>query len=285
MSIHRYILESSPVKELQSKARFRVKECPCGKSNSDGKFVPFKDSEDRGYCHSCERLIGVGNHTCPQCKKEKAFNRYIDTENNNVYIDDRVGKCLFCSFSYSPKIFFQDNMIQGLQKSAEPIAPKKTCFKPSLASHPSLSEPKQVSFIDPKIFQNSLTAYGKNEFVSFLRAKFGSETTSKLISKYYIGTSNYWPGATIFWQIDKQWKIRSGKVMLYDAKEGKRSKDPYKHPSWVHTVLDLSDYNLEQCFFGEHLLKLNPTAPIAIVESEKTAIIASVFLPEFILSG
>ena len=33
--------------------RKRVSICPCGKSNKDGKFTPFKDYDDKGYCHSC----------------------------------------------------------------------------------------------------------------------------------------------------------------------------------------------------------------------------------------
>jgi Domain of unknown function (DUF6371) len=50
----------------------------------------------------------------------------------------------------------------------------------------------------------------------------------------------------------------------------------------VHSSLKDSTFNLQQCFFGEHLLKDEPLKPVAIVESEKTAIIASVYLPEFI---
>jgi len=42
------------------------------------------------------------------------------------------------------------------------------------------------------------------------------------------------------------------------------------------------DFNLQQCFFGEHLLKLYPDKPIAIVESEKSAIIASCIMPDMI---
>jgi hypothetical protein len=33
--------------------RRRVKYCPCGKKNDDGKFAPFKGFEDKGHCHSC----------------------------------------------------------------------------------------------------------------------------------------------------------------------------------------------------------------------------------------
>ena len=39
------------------KRRFRVKYCPCNKSNRDGKFVPYENQEKYGYCHSCDRTF------------------------------------------------------------------------------------------------------------------------------------------------------------------------------------------------------------------------------------
>ena len=49
MSEHKYILE--PLPELKfDKKRFRVKLCPCGKDNKDGKFVPYVGFENKGYC-------------------------------------------------------------------------------------------------------------------------------------------------------------------------------------------------------------------------------------------
>lgn len=37
---------------------------------------------------------------------------------------------------------------------------------------------------------------------------------------------------------------------------------------------------MKQCLFGEHLLLQYPTKPVAIVESEKSALIASHFMPD-----
>ncbi len=41
-------------------------------------------------------------------------------------------------------------------------------------------------------------------------------------------------------------------------------------------------FNLKQCFFGKHLLPTDNTKPVAIVESEKSALIASSYLPQYI---
>lgn len=41
--------------------RRRVKECPCGKSNQDGKFIPYVGFDTYGYCHSC------GETFLPKC--------------------------------------------------------------------------------------------------------------------------------------------------------------------------------------------------------------------------
>lgn len=45
------------------------------------------------------------------------------------------------------------------------------------------------------------------------------------------------------------------------------------------------DFQYKQIFFGEHLLPKYPTKPIAIVEAEKTAIVASLCFPEFVWLG
>jgi hypothetical protein len=43
--------------KLNSKNRFKVETCPCGKSNKDGKFVPFEYCVKFGYCHSCSETF------------------------------------------------------------------------------------------------------------------------------------------------------------------------------------------------------------------------------------
>lgn len=201
--------------DFDSKGRFQVKFCPCGRSNKDGKFVPYKGFEDKGFCHSCGQVF-----------KEK-----------------------------------DEEKVKDSQKSFTPPPPK----------------PK--SFIDPIYLKESLKRYDENNLVQFLERTFGKAKAFEAVEAYKIGTSKRWTGANVFWQIDIEGKIRSGKIMVYDPSTGKRDKTKN---SWVHKVLNLNGFNLNQCLFGSHLLKSDPKKNVAIVESEKTAIIASILIPGFI---
>ena len=69
--------------------------------------------------------------------------------------------------------------------------------------------------------------------------------------------------------------------MLYNPTIGKRVKNLELPVYWVHKAIKELDFELRQCLFGEHLL-IDKTKLVAIVESEKTAVIASVYLPQFI---
>ena len=212
-------------------------------------------------------------YNCPECNKGKTFVRYIDTQTGE-HISPNVGRCnreSNCRYSYTPKQYFQDNNI-----SFDTPRPK-TYNKPKQIT----AQSKPVSFIPVELFKASLKNYEDNHFVTFLINRFGIEITNQLISKYFIATSKHWDGATIFWEIDIKSKIRTGKIMLYNPNTGKRVKEPIKYFTWVHSVLKQPEFELKQCLFGEHLLQ-DKTTPVAIVESEKTAIIASVYLTKFI---
>jgi len=98
------------------------------------------------------------------------------------------------------------------------------------------------------------------------------------LEKYFIGTSKKFVSSVVFWQIDIENRVRNGKVMVYDQTTGKRSKTLFTS---IPKLLGLKDFNSEQCFFGEHLLT-ESNKPVAIVESEKTAIISSLLFDEYI---
>ena len=217
-----------------------------------------------------------GMHThfkCPHCQnKDKTFTHYIDIETGER-LDSMVGRCsreIKCGYHYKPKQYFEDNNISSINTNYK-------SFKPPIIKR----QIKPISYIPIDVFKASLKAYETNNFAKYLISIFGADVSSQLISRYLIGTSKNWKGATIFWQIDVTGKVRTGKIMLYNPITGKRVKEPYNHINWVHKVLNQPDFELKQCLFGEHLLK-DKSTPVAIVESEKTAVIASVYLPNFI---
>lgn len=92
-------------------------------------------------------------------------------------------------------------------------------------------------------------------------------------------------GRVIWWQIDREGVVRAGKVMSYRP-DGHRDKSDQWGVTWAHKHPQLKQHfegeELQQCLFGEHLLKSYPDKPVALVESEKTAIVMSRFMPEYL---
>lgn len=204
---------------------------------------------------------------CPSCMSKKTFVRYIDTDTGE-HLAPHVGRCNRennCAYHYTPKQYFQANNLHPTPSSNRPLT------KPQ----------KPASFIPKELFETSIKAGRGNHFLTYLNAIFGEAETDKLRCKYFLSTSKRWEGAVIFWQIDQQLRIRTGKIMQYNPTTGKRIKT--EQPTWVHKYTGQPDFELRQCFFGEHLLRgTSRQTPIAIVESEKTAVISSAYFPQFV---
>ena len=119
----------------------------------------------------------------------------------------------------------------------------------------------------------------ESNFGDFLQSNFTQEEIEQIRNQYHLGMTK--DRSVIFWYIDIESRIRSGKIINYDPRTGKRAK---LNISWVHSQMKIhnqlpEDWNFTRCLFGEHLLKTNSNANICLVEGEKTAIIASVYMP------
>ena len=196
---------------------------------------------------------------CPKCNK-KCFVKYIETETGH-YADSQYGRCdreIKCRYFEYPN----GNSIISYNYVAPP--------------------PIKPTYIDKEILQKTLIKYEINPLVNFLYSNYNSENVDNVVQKYKVGTAKWNGGSTIFWQTDNLGKVRSGKIMAYDTSTGKRIKTPEGKPNinWVHKLNNNNNFNLKQCLFGLHLLG-DQTKRIAIVESEKTALIMSIELPEF----
>ena len=223
----------------------------------------------------------ASRHTCPECGKRREFTRYIDTW-GAIQFPENVGKCnreMNCGYHFPPKEYFKKVGISFDRDGnvVNPLSEYSGHRQTATANHVRpVAAPRVASYIPSDIQKRSLTQ--KDNLSKFLFNQLPAESVLDALRRYQVGTSKHWDGATVFWQIDGFGKVRSGKVMLYDSATGRRDKREEYKPTWAHKILRLGDdFNLMQCFFGEHLLAESTGRVVAVVESEKTAIIASVY--------
>ena len=195
-------------------------------------------------------------HTCPHCEHAQAFARYIDERGN--YIAENVGRCNRedrCGYHLTPSEYFKNKGIDytpTIQADKKPLPP--------------------TDYVPEEMMVRSLKT--DNHFIRFLSKYFEPLELAYTIDKYRIGDTK--DGRIIYWQIDDKDRVRTGKMMLYDAETGHRVKNVPNSFDWVHRHVK-NPFQLNQCLYGLHLIKNDK--PIAIVESEKSAIVGSMAIP------
>ena len=216
---------------------------------------------------------------CPSCGKSRCFVKYVD-EQGCITFPGNVGKCDHensCGYHYTPKEYFKDNpdilTNNEIAKDSALLVSYKPTVKQSVCITPS--------FIPSSYVERSQSHYSINPLYQYFCRTFREVETKRLFEKYRIGTSAKWGGSAVFWQIDINGLVRTGRVMCYNSDTGHRVKEPQAFVSWAHSELKLPDFHLKQCLYGEHLLK-NASSPVMLVESEKTAVVMSHFIPDYI---
>lgn len=217
----------------------------------------------------------ASRHTCPSCGHRRKFTRYIDIEGRFVF-PEYVGRCERinnCGYHYPPNQFFKDNP-DAKKESLAGVSKNEWKTSVPIQQKP----PPLPSFVPHDLMTATMRCYGKNNFVRFLNTLYDTEMVKRMIGRYHVGTSAHWDGATVFWQVDEQGLVHHGKVMVYDSATGKRSKHLF---STAECLMHLPNFNLQQCFFGEHLL-IDKDKPVALVESEKSAVIAAEHMQQYL---
>lgn len=237
-------------------------------------------------------------YTCPSCHTPNNFVRYVKTDGS--YLSEMVGRCnreSKCGYHYKPKEYFQDNSQSNFSKKVRRSSTSKknqsTQSFTNRQNRQSLKKTKPFDAIPAEQLTTTLDGYQENAFVQFLLNLFpeDAETVWQAVKTYFLGTLER---KTVFWQIDQCGRIRTGKVVLYNERTGKRMAETFTNrngevieikANWVHARLKKQgklkeDFSMRQCFFGEHLLQSGDSKSIAIVEAEKTAVIASICFPE-----
>jgi len=147
------------------------------------------------------------------------------------------------------------------------------------------SKPKEVIpvAIQKEYVLRSLDRNLQSDFVSYLKTLVADvERIVAVVNDYQLGVTK--EGHVIYWYIDKDESVRMGKVMKYKT-DGHRDKTftPLSIPKELSKCGKLkADYTIKQTLFGEHLLRHSQNADktICIVESEKSAVICSLCIPD-----
>ena len=212
-------------------------------------------------------------HTCPACGRQRCFTLYVDPDDNPLH--ETVGRCdheSSCGYHRTPRQYFHDHPSCHPERN-----------EGSFTRH---ARPDRAS---PGIIPQSLILppSGSNHLITYLKTMIPSSAIDRIIADYRLASTP--DQAIIFLQIDQDNQCRTGKIMQYNPATGHRIKDPNKpgRINWLHSILKRRkqlppDWQLTQCLFGEHLLPQHPDKTIALVESEKTAIICSAMMPQYL---
>ena len=229
-------------------------------------------------------------HTCPNCGDRHSFVRYIDTSGNPLH--ETVGRCNHessCGYHYTPASFFRDHP-ELKEKDWREVDWKEYHARHGYSScHSERAKRVEESpcLIPSEYLHRSIKPTIHSNFTTFLLTLFTEHQVQTLVQQYHLGVTK--ARDIIYFQIDINGNCRTGKIMKYNPTTGKRIKDPdakFKI-NWVHSLLKKTcildqSWQLTQCLFGEHLLSQYPDKPIALVESEKTAIICSALIPQYL---
>jgi hypothetical protein len=286
MEVFKYTLDKGSKKFL----------CPnCTKKS----FVYYVDIETGSYLNDdfgkCDRLTNCGYHKAPPKGKQaflidflalvsitdKAYkltdlngiisiipkSQILEQTKNNCWITEWYLKTSTINYLINESKYFTDEVsFVNEVRTVKPPPPVAPSFH-------------NLELLDKMYFENSQI----DNLSEFLKSKFSKDEVFNAMQNYLItGTNHFWNNATVFCQIDDKEQFHAGKIMLYDRFTGKRIKEPYNHINWLHIALKEPDFILNQCLFGLHRINEDYHKTIAIVESEKTAIIMSIYIPDYI---
>lgn len=236
-------------------------------------------------CFSLEKYKGArSRHTCPSCGSRRSFTQYVDED--GLPLGETVGRCdheSSCGYHLTPSEYYKAHP-ELCGKDWRDDAPD---WLESALKKRREAKQKPLCTIPIEFVNRSVRVDILSDFTNWLTTLFDCDTVVRLILEYNIGVTK--GNDVIYFQIDINGNCRTGKVMKYNPETGKRIKDENTKGkvNWVHSIMKYAgklpqEWELTQCLYGEHLLKKYPDKAVALVESEKTAIICSALMPDYV---
>ena len=234
------------------------------------------------YAYTLEN--GSRKHTCPQCG-HKAFKRVVSITGGG-YLPPNVGRCdreSKCAYEYTWKQYFANE--GRVNNSRSNLGSIRLHIKPSPVHANSSSTFRShirngPDYIDRSLLLRVYEDSSSNGLIDFLVDLFPNnrKMVERVLIRYLVGTKEKF---TVFPTINHSGEVCKAKLIKFDSRTGKRIKDGFSISSLEHCLKRegklLASFSTDKdVFFGEHLVTRYPQLPIAIVESEKTALIASI---------
>ena len=220
---------------------------------------------------------------CPSCGGERCLTPYIDTVTGQP-VGVEFGRCDHerrCGYDRRPT---------GSDVGDKPIwvsgndvlSTYKPPLRPDIINY--IPDSEWLLTVHPTRLYNTM--------FSFLSEYWNYYMVDSVLRRYNVGSMNLWgwKGCSVFWQIDRNFVCRTGKIMEYrivndeegipvDIKRVKGEDGGYPHVMFYHAMKG-QNFLFRQCLFGEHLLNFcSESETIHLVEAEKTAIICTLGNP------
>ena len=185
--------------------------------------------------YSLQRYKGTATrHTCPNCGDRRSFAYYVDEQ--DTLLHPSVGRCNHesgCGYHYTPKQYFQEHPECRVTNDFS-SGGRRVEQKPKQVSQP-------IGYIPPDYVEKSKSVHSNFfRFISSLLASYygskAKEVLKRLLEEYRLGATR--DGAVIFWQIDRNNRVRTGKVIQYNPEDGHRIKGGQTSAvNWIHSIL------------------------------------------------
>lgn len=249
------------------------------------------------------------NTTCPACGRKGKFSPYIDTATMRPIDDHTCGRCnrlSNCAYHLPPREMkpLSNPPYEGgnlVVRSREKSGPMNYISHRSHKSHESARASLMLTPHRPSergvgvtLFYSRMHCAMKesqpwgHHLATWLRTRFTREQVDAALKRYHVGGTP--DGATLWWQIDEQGRVHTGKAMQYNPLTGHRVKEGThlnppseggleasrcQHPlphregwggsfpvNWAHRMRlygEPTDLIVSQCLFGLHLAPLLST--------------------------
>lgn len=246
----------------------------------------IKDSAEAIFRYYGTDLKKMGDYAVGLCpfhhEKKPSFNVRISGPKRGqwcCYSCGVVGNDIFSFVAKMENMDCRRDFPKVVKKAAEilnfPIGAtcanyEKRTFRTNVQKEPPV-------FVEQNIVDCRMTTRERTKLFRFVCRYFPTDEVRQVFADYRTGGFFYdW---SAFPYINAEGNCIDIHYQAYDN-DGHRQKAGGQ--TWELFRQKQKDRRGPWCMFGEHLINARPDAPIGIVESEKTALVASLFMPEYV---